>query len=99
MYGRVTRLASWFGFPPRAYQTVFEYTGSLADVVPEVRPELESVARAKVEATYRPVPLDRERLDAVGEAYRRLRLRLTRLLFRRGRRGNGGGVTVRRRSG
>jgi transglutaminase-like putative cysteine protease len=86
VYTRMTRLAGWFGFPPRASQTVFEYTGSLADIVPEARPELESVARAKVEATYRPVPLDRERLRAVAEAYRKLRLELTRLLFRRGRR-------------
>jgi transglutaminase-like putative cysteine protease len=98
VYTRMTRLAGWFGFPPRASQTVFEYTGSLADIVPEARPELESVARAKVEATYRPVALDRERLQAVAEAYRKLRLKLTRLLFRRGRR-NGNGVKVRRRSG
>jgi len=32
------------------------------------------------------VPLERERLEAVAEAYRRLRIGLTRLLFRRGRR-------------
>jgi len=32
------------------------------------------------------VPLEREHLEAVAEAYRRLRLHLTRLLFRRGRR-------------
>ena len=86
VYGRMTRLASWLGFPPRPSQTVFEYTSALADVVPESRPELQAVASAKVEATYRPVPLERERLEAVAEAYRRLRLRLARLLFRRGRR-------------
>ena len=86
VYSRMTRLAGWFGFPPRPAQTVFEYTGALADVVPEARPELQAVANAKVEATYRPVPLERERLEAVAEAYRRLRIGLTRLLFRRGRR-------------
>jgi hypothetical protein len=66
--------------------------------VPEAKPELESVARAKVEATYRPVPLERERLLAVGQAYRRLRLRLARLLFRRrGRGGSASRMNVRRR--
>ena len=100
VYTRMTRLAGWFGFPPRASQTVFEYTGSLADIVPEARPELESVARAKVEATYRPVALDRERLQAVADAYRKIRLKLTRLLFRRGRRPpRHDGGTIRRRSG
>lgn len=97
VYGQVVRLARWFGFPPRPAQTVFEYTGALADVVPEARPELQSVAMAKVEATYRPVPLDPERLDAVGRAYRKLRLDLTRLLLRRGR--GGSGITIRSRLG
>jgi hypothetical protein len=96
VYARMTRLASWLGFPPRPAQTVFEYTGALADVVPEARPELHAVARAKVEATYRPVPLDRDRLDAVAEAYRKARVELARLIFRRGR-GNGSGITVRKR--
>lgn len=97
VYSHLTRLASWFGFPPRPAQTIFEYTGALADVVPEARPELHAVARAKVEATYGRVPLARDRLEAVGEAYRKARLELTRLLFRRAKR-NGNGITVRRRS-
>jgi hypothetical protein len=97
VYGRMTRLAGWFGFPPRASQTVFEYTGSLADVVPEARPQLESVARAKVEATYRPVPLDHDRLVVVSQAYRKLRLELTRLVFRHRRSGGKDGPVVRRR--
>lgn len=85
VYGGVTRIAGLLGFPRRPWQTVFEYAGILADVVPEARPELEAVAQAKVESTYRPVPLARERLEAAAEAYRRLRLGLTRLVFRRGR--------------
>jgi hypothetical protein len=97
VYGRMTRWASLFGFPPRASQTVFEYTGTLAGVVPEARPELESVARAKVEATYRPVPLERDRLLAVGAAYRKLRLELARLLFRRRLRRGTGAANVRTR--
>lgn len=90
VYGRVTRIASWLGFPPLPSQTVFEYTGALAEVLPETRPELQAVARAKVEATYRPVPLPRERLEAVAAAYRRLRLGLARLIYRRGRRSGEG---------
>jgi hypothetical protein len=86
VYGRVTRIAGLLGFPPQPSQTVFEYTGALADVVPEARPELHVVARAKVEATYRPVPLPGERLKAVAAAWRRLRVGLARLAYRRGRR-------------
>ena len=50
-YGTVTRIASRFGFGPRPNQTVYEYAGVLSDVLPIVRPELETVARAKVESS------------------------------------------------
>ena len=51
-YGTVTRLASRFGFGPRPTQTVYEYAGTLGEVLPTARPELETVARAKVETAY-----------------------------------------------
>ena len=34
-YGSVTRLAARLGFGPRPNQTVYEYAGALAEVLPE----------------------------------------------------------------
>jgi len=82
-YGTVTRIASRFGFGPRPAQTVYEYAGSLGEVLPAVRPELETVARAKVESVYAREVLGSDRLDALRAAQRRLRLSLLRLAFRR----------------
>ena len=79
----VAQLASRFGFGPRPTQTVYEYAGSLGDVLPSSRPELETVARAKVEVAYGHRELGSDRLGALREAQRRLRLSLLRLAFRR----------------
>lgn len=86
-YGSVTRLASRFGFGPRPNQTVYEYTGTLADLLPSARPELETVARAKVEVAYGGRRLGGEALAGLREAQRRLRSSLLRLAWRRTRRG------------
>ena len=94
VYGSVARLAARLGFGPRATQTVYEYAGSLADELPMVRPELETVARAKVEVVYGGQVLGDERLLALRAAHRRLRVQLLRLLPRRRRRK---GTRVRRR--
>jgi hypothetical protein len=85
VYRTIARLASRLGYPPRPTQTVYEYLGGLGEALPVARPELQLVARAKVEATYgrRRLPVDR--LRALGEAQRRLRLVLLRLGLRRGR--------------
>ena len=85
-YGSVTRLASRLGFAPRPNQTVYEYAGALADVLPTVRPELETVARAKVEVVYGGRVLGDDRMRSLREAHRRLRVGLLRLLARRVRR-------------
>ena len=82
-YGTVTRIASRFGFGPRPNQTVYEYAGVLGDVLPTVRPELETVARAKVESVYAREILGDERLASLKAAQRRLRVSLLRLAFRR----------------
>ena len=82
-YGTVTRIASRFGFGPRPNQTVYEYAGVLADVLPVVRPELETVAKAKVESVYAREILGDERLASLKAAQRRLRVSLLRLAFRR----------------
>ena len=82
-YRTVTRIASRFGFAPRPTQTVYEYAGALGEVLPNARPELETVARAKVETAYGRTMLESERLQALREAERRLRVSLLSLAFRR----------------
>ena len=82
-YGMVTQIASRLGFGPRPQQTVYEYAGTLSDVLPDVRPELETVARAKVEAVYARQVLGDERIETLRAAQRRLRVALLRLAFRR----------------
>jgi transglutaminase-like putative cysteine protease len=85
-YGGVARLAARFGFGPRPTETVYEYAGALGDELPTVRPELQTVARAKVETAYGRQVLGDERLAALQSAQRRLRVALLRLAFRRKRR-------------
>lgn len=82
-YGMVTRIASRFGFGPRPAQTVYEYAGTLGEVLPDVRPELQTVARAKVESVYAREVLGAERVEGLRAAQRRLRVALLRLVFRR----------------
>lgn len=88
-YGMVTRLAGRFGFAPRPNQTVYEYAGTLADILPDSRPELETVARAKVEVAYGGRRLGADRIASLQEAQRRLRTSLLRLALRRDRRRRG----------
>ena len=94
-WGSVARWAARFGLGPRASQTVYEYAGSLGDAVPSVRPELSTVARAKVEMSYGRRNLSEDRLRAVAEAHRRLRIRLLSLVVRRMRRRGRGGLQGR----
>ena len=88
----VSGLAALFGFGPRPSQTVFEYAGSLGDVLPTARPELQTVAGAKVAVAYGRQDLDAARLRAVRDAHRRLRVGLLRLaLLRKDRWSRSGG--------
>jgi transglutaminase-like putative cysteine protease len=89
VYSGVTRLASRLGFGPRPTQTAYEYAAALGDVLPEIRPELHTVATAKVEVAYGARTLGEDRMKALRESYRRLRVALLRLLFRRRRRKRG----------
>ncbi len=79
----LSRSASRFGFAPRPTQTVYEYAASLGELVPVARPDIATVADAKVETTYARIELTPEREHAVAVAMRRLRLSLVRLVFRR----------------
>lgn len=79
----IGRIAARFGFGPRPTQTVYEYAGALGEVLPDSRPELQTVARAKVEVAYGRSVLSDDRLRALRDAHRRLRVGLLRLAFRR----------------
>ena len=85
-WASLSKAASRLGFGPRANQTVYEYATSLGELVPVARTDLATVANAKVETSYARVRLGGDRLEAVGQATRRLRISLLRLAFRRGRR-------------
>jgi hypothetical protein len=84
VYASVAALARRFGFGPRPTQTAFEYATALGDVLPGVRPELQTVATAKVEVSYGRRELGDDRIKALRDSYRRLRVGLLRLAFRRG---------------
>jgi hypothetical protein len=90
----MAKAASRFGFGPKPTQTVYEYAAALGELVPVAKPDLQTVAEAKVETTYAGLRLGGARLDAVRAATRRLRISLARLLFRRPRKGRGK-VTLR----
>ena len=84
VYGSVVALARRFGFGPRPTETAYEYATALGDILPGVRPELQTVAAAKVEVAYGRRELGDDRLRALRDSYRRLRVALLRLAFRRG---------------
>ncbi len=79
----VVGLASRFGWAPRPNQTPFEYAGALSEVIPVARPDLYTVATARVEVVYGRHSLDADRLARVRLAQRRLRVTLLRLIVRR----------------
>jgi len=83
VWSSISGLARRFGFGPQPTQTAFEYAAALGDVLPNVRPELQTVAAAKVEVAYGRRTLGDERLAALRASYRRLRVALLRLAFRR----------------
>jgi len=86
-YRGIALLAARLGYGPRPAQTAYEFAAGLGELVPVALGDLTMIATAKVEATYaqrRPTPL---KLRSLTSAYRRVRLGLLRLLFRRPRLG------------
>jgi transglutaminase-like putative cysteine protease len=86
VYNSVARFAARLGFPARPTETVYEYAGALAQVLPAVRPDLQMVAHAKVEVVYGRQDLGEDRLRALRQARNRLRVGLLRLALRKRRR-------------
>ena len=83
VYASIASLARRLGFGPRPTETAYEYATALGDLLPAVRPELQTVAAAKVEVAYGRRQLGEDRLQALRASYRRLRVGLLRLAFRR----------------
>ena len=79
----MSRGASRLGFAPRPTQTIYEYATALGELVPVARADLKTVADAKVETQYAKLHLGEDRLHAVRQAMRRLRVSMLRLVFRR----------------
>jgi hypothetical protein len=86
VYGNVARLAARVGWGPRPNETVYEFTGALAHAIPIVRPELTSIADAKVEVAYGRQTLGQDRMHALRDAQGRIRRQLLRLFVRRKKR-------------
>ena len=82
VYRGVVKMASRLGYKPLPTQTVFEYTGMLADIVPRARSPLAVVAMAEVEVTYGRRKLATDRLLSLAAAQQRVRRALLRLVFR-----------------
>jgi transglutaminase-like putative cysteine protease len=82
VYRGVVKLASRLGYKPLPTQTVYEYTGMLADLVPRARDPLGVVAMAEVEVTYGRRLLATDRLISLAAAQQRVRRALLRLVFR-----------------
>jgi transglutaminase-like putative cysteine protease len=82
-YRGVARMASRFGYGPKPHQTAYEYAGTLSDVLPGISEELHIVAHARVETVYAHRPPTGDALARLRAAYRRVRLGLLRLFFRR----------------
>ena len=90
-YRSIVRLASRLGYRPEPTQTVYEYTGMLAERVPRARDPLGVVATAAVEVTYGRRKLGADRLQAISVARTRIQRALLRLAFRLPHRGKKGG--------
>jgi hypothetical protein len=91
VYRGVVRLASRLGYKPGPTQTVYEYTGMLAEVVPRASESLAVVATAAVEVTYGRRVMGAARLVRVASAQAVVRKALLRLLLRLPRVGGGSG--------
>ena len=82
VYKGIVRVASRLGYKPLPTQTVYEYTGMLAELVPRVRVPLSEVATAQVEVAYGRRRLPTERLISLAAAQRVVQQALLRLVFR-----------------
>jgi transglutaminase-like putative cysteine protease len=82
VYRRIVWLATRLGFKPRPTQTVYEYAGMLARIVPTARDSLGVVATATVEVQYGKRQMSTAQLTVLARAQRRIQQALLRLAFK-----------------
>ncbi len=82
VYRRIVWLASKLGYKPRPTQTVYEYAGMLARVIPVARDSLGVVATATVEVQYGKRQLSSAQLTVLARAQSRIQQALLRLALR-----------------
>jgi transglutaminase-like putative cysteine protease len=82
VFRRVVWLASRLGYKPRPTQTVYEYAGMLARVVPTARDSLGIVATATVEVQYGKRQLSGAQLTVLSRAQRVVERALLKLFIR-----------------
>ena len=82
-FSGLSRLAARLGYGPRPSQTPYEFADHLGELVPVASGDVHLIATAKVEATYGRRRPEDGRWASIGEAYRRARLGLLRLLVRK----------------
>lgn len=83
LYRAIVALAVRVGFRPRATQTPFEVSAMIGKAVPAVRHDLETVARAKVRASYAGGSREEGVPDELLHSFRRVRSALIWLRLRR----------------
>jgi hypothetical protein len=83
LYRAIVALAAQVGFRPRAAQTPYEVSAMIGKVVPAVQRDLESVARAKVRASYAGGSREDGVPDELLFSFRRVRSALVWLGLRR----------------
>ncbi len=82
-YRGVASLAKRLGYGPKPSQTAYEFTAQLSELVPVARGDLQLIALAKVESTYGRRTPSASLLGNLARAYRRVRMGMLRLMFRR----------------
>jgi hypothetical protein len=82
-FSGLSRLAARLGYGPRPSQTPYEFADRLGELVPVASGDVHLIATAKVEATYGRRRPEEGVLTSIGEAYRRVRLGMLRLVVLR----------------
>lgn len=85
VFNSISRLAARLGYARQPSQTPYEYADHLGELVPVASGDLRLIAMAKVEATYGNRRPAESALTTIGDAYRRVRMRLLALVMRKPR--------------
>jgi Domain of unknown function (DUF4129) len=76
IYARLLGYARNAGYPRAPQQTPNEYLRVLSNSLPDLRPDLEAITSAYVEARYSPYPASSMAVNSANEAWRRMEIAL-----------------------